>query len=157
VADEKMPNGRTKWSAMAKWREMAWWKGARLANTRTILSRAMYNELTECLAKKGIFSFFQKPEQLVVSLAFPHLPENNSFWVTHYQSVWYLCTWLPEMYRVPVNQDMCEVCAGILSSSKEAIYRVDDACIVKYQLDHLKPEEADILLAEIFKNQNTEQ
>jgi hypothetical protein len=110
----------------------------------------MYEPLIACLKTKGIGAFFQKPEQLVVSAHFPNFPSSNSFWVTRYRDDWYLSTWSPCVYRIPKEQNICEVCASILESSQEAIYQVDKDSILRFGLEELSEHRADSLMEQIF-------
>ena len=110
----------------------------------------MYDKLISCLERKRISAFFQNPSQLVVSAGIPNFPTVNSFWVTQVREQWYLSTWLPAVYRIPKEQNICELCAEVPQSSQTAIYRVEEHHVAKYGLERLSEEEADSLFANLL-------
>jgi hypothetical protein len=112
----------------------------------------MYDQLVKCLAGRGISTFFQKPNQLVVCSTIPNDPASNSFWVTQLEGSWYLSTWLPAVYRIPDEQDVCAVCAAVLLASPTAIYTVDDQSVEAFGLERLPDGPTEVLLRELAKN-----
>jgi len=111
----------------------------------------MYDDLIKCLESKGIVSFFQSPRQLVVSASFPNWPSYNSFWVTHWNEVWYISTWLPAVYRSPKGVDICQVCCDALRCSETQMYTLGLDCVSKHGLERLSEVESDLLLEELSR------
>ena len=106
----------------------------------------MYDDLIACLERKGITSFFQNPNHLVIAAEVPNFPSSNSFWVTIHRGHWHLGTWSPRVYRVPTDQDMCELCADVLRSSETAIYSVAQNLILRFKLEELREKEVDEIM-----------
>ena len=116
----------------------------------------MFQALRNCLAERGVSTFLQTPRQLVVSSSLPNLPTSNSFWVACHEGAWYLSTWLPAIYRIPPDQDVCEVCSGVLASSDRAVYTVAKEYVRKYELTRLSGKQTDALLMSLFRKPRKE-
>ena len=71
-----------------------------------------YKAVIDGLSAHSVQSYFQSPDQLVVSRqpgpAWPG--PGNSFWISHQQERWYLCTWAPVCYCVPEDIDVVSLC-----------------------------------------------
>jgi len=104
-----------------------------------------YNQLAECLDAKGIGSYYQGPDRFVVSGLNPALPTANCFWVARRGDEWYIGTWLPAIYQVPLGQDICRVCEIVFRSSGVAIYTIDEGLASQLQLRRLTDQEIDLL------------
>lgn len=104
-----------------------------------------YTELVQCLKAKGVNSYLQNAHQLVVSSQNPAMPNSNCFWVTITNERWYLGTWLPAIYQVPCDRDICSVCDLVLRSSSRAIYTVDATLVESLGLRRLDEQEAESL------------
>jgi hypothetical protein len=98
-------------------------------------------DLAQCLAEKGVGSYLQNPDQLVVANSNPALPSGNCLWVSQIESVWCIGTWLPCAYLLPKDQSVCEVCAAVFHSSKEAIYDIDPILVRRFRLRRLSDDE----------------
>ena len=111
-----------------------------------------YISLTKALATVGLTAQQSRPDQLIVSTQQgPVWPNTgNSFWLSLKQGFWYLSTWLPAVYRIPKEQNICELCAEVPQSSQTAIYRVEEHHVAKYGLERLSEEEADSLFANLL-------
>jgi predicted ABC-type ATPase len=104
----------------------AWFKRSVLDKIDPLsASRVAYDRLRKCLQDKGIGSYFQSFYQLVISDEYTAMPTSNSFWVTRKNNDWYLGTWLPTIYLVPKEQNLCLICERVLRSARTAIYTVD--------------------------------
>jgi hypothetical protein len=104
-----------------------------------------YHELAEGLRAKGIASHFQNSDQLVVANENPAMPGSNCFWVTNKNDKWYIGTWLPAVYRVPPEQNICHVCETVFRSSPTAIYRSERALAASLKLRRLALKEIEKL------------
>jgi len=111
----------------------------------------MYSELRAGLAERGITSFLQSPNQLVIAASFPNFPTQNTFWITNRGGVWHVGTFLPTIYQVPAAVDICVVCEEILKSSATAIYKVNDDLVQKHSLTRLSDEQREGLLSSMHK------
>src|SRR2546425_917097 len=106
---------------------------------------SVYLELEQYLETKGIGSYLQNADQLVVSDDNPAMPSSNSFWVTHKNDAWYIGTWLPALYQVPADQDICHVCEIVFRSSSKAIYTIENALSQRFKLRRLTDQETEKL------------
>ena len=102
---------------------------------------SIYSELQSNLRRKGIGSYLQNPDQLVVSNQNPAWPDSNCFWVTRRKKIWYVGTWSPAVYEVPLNVDISEVCDAVFHSSTRAIFTVEPALVDQWRLRRLTEEE----------------
>ena len=100
-----------------------------------------YNELASWLETKGIGSYLQSPDQMVISAENPAMPRSNCFWVTFRKGNWYVVTWSPAAYCVPVAQDIREVCESVFRSSEIAIYTVAPELVERFGLRRLTDNE----------------
>jgi len=98
-----------------------------------------YTALTEALAAVGLTGQRTRPDQLIVSAQKgPVWPNRgNSFWLSYNQGIWYLSTWLPACYRVPVNQDIVGVCLACVAIGTSAMYRVPPNIVARFQLQEI--------------------
>jgi hypothetical protein len=98
-----------------------------------------YNDLTEALAAAGLTAQRSRPDQLIVSAQQgPVLPNRgNSFWLSQNQGVWYLSTWLPACYRVPVKQDIVRLCVACTAVGTSAMYRVPPEIVARFELQEI--------------------
>jgi hypothetical protein len=71
-------------------------------------------EMGKVQEKLGLTGQMQNEEQLIVSSQVgPVYPDRgNSFWLSRRDGVWYLSTWLPAGYRVPLDQYVGAVCGS---------------------------------------------
>jgi hypothetical protein len=95
-----------------------------------------YLTLANALAKRKVATYFQSEDQLVVSLqSDPAWPDaGNSFWLSHQNDRWYLCTWMPFCYLVPAAADLVELCVEFVRRGDTAQAVVPDDLIRKYGL-----------------------
>jgi hypothetical protein len=107
-----------------------------------------YRTLVEGLRASSVSAYFQRPDQLVISRQHGAvLPsEGNSFWVSHQEGSWYLCTWAPICYRVPPGLDLVRLCVEFVDYGRAAQWRVPSLLLEKYRLVELTDEEAGQLL-----------
>jgi len=100
-----------------------------------------FAELAHCLHNKGIGSYLQNPDLLVVSNEYPAMPSSNCYWVRKWNDAWHIGTWLPAAYLVPNEQDICLICQTIFRSAPTAIYTVDTDLAAQLGLRRLTEEE----------------
>ena len=117
-----------------------------VAFSRRLGSKMTLDELNASLNESGIPAYFQNPNQLVIAEAVPPYPSVNSFWVTWFDGQWYLATWLPAIYRAPVDCDFQEIIVAVLKSSNTAIYVVTADLVKRYSLTRLTNNEVDIFM-----------
>ena len=98
-----------------------------------------YSALNEALAAVGLTGQRSRPDQLVVSAQpGPVSPSRvNSFWLSQNQGVWYLSTWLPACYRVPVNQDIVGLCSACMAMGTSAMDRVPPDIVSRFKLQEI--------------------
>jgi hypothetical protein len=98
-----------------------------------------YISLTAALAGVGLTGQLSRPDQLIVSAQQgPVLPNrDNSFWLSHNQGIWYLCTWLPACYRVPTNQDVATLCSACMAAGTAAKCRVPTEIVARFELQEI--------------------
>src|SRR5580765_182910 len=103
-----------------------------------------YENVIECLRRRSVKTYFQSPDQLVVSRQNgPVLPfDGNSFWISRQHGVWYLCTWAPNGYRVPPETDIVRVCEAFANFGTYAQPEVPAPMIERFGLSKLTGEEA---------------
>jgi hypothetical protein len=100
-----------------------------------------YRELEQFLHGKGIGSYFQNPDQFVISNANPAMPNSNSFWVTKKNGEWYLGTWLPAIYHVPAGANIGNVVEIVFRSSPTSMYTIGNETVGNLKLRRLSEEE----------------
>jgi hypothetical protein len=112
---------------------------AQLAVAHANLEVDPYNSLTEALAAAGLTAVRNRPDQLVVSAQQGSVWPNrgNSFWLSHNQGIWYLSTWLPACYRIPVDQNVVALCSACMAVGTSAMYRVPPDIIVRFELQEI--------------------
>src|SRR5215472_4882017 len=83
-----------------------------------------YIPLIEALGRVGLVAQRNLPDQLIVSAREGLVsPEGgNAFSLSYRAGLWYLSTWLPRHYRVPVNQDIFALCSACIHSRTWAMY-----------------------------------
>jgi hypothetical protein len=101
-----------------------------------------YDAVTKALAKLGLVGQMQGEDQLVVSSQEgPVWPNRgDSFWLSCKQGTWYLGTWLPAGYRVPVDQDLVALCSACMGGAS-AMYRVSPEVMQRFELQELTEKE----------------
>ena len=106
-----------------------------------------YDSMRAALAELGFASYMQNQSQLVVSSQEgPVWPNRgNSFWLSLQKGAWYLSTWLPASYRIPVGQDVLALCSTCMLASGTAMYRVPADIISRFGLQELDEAEFDSL------------
>jgi hypothetical protein len=104
-----------------------------------------YTELAEWLKRKGIGSYLQGPDQLVVSSENPAMPAGNCFWVRRKGGSWYIGTWLPAGYHVTDEQDIHTVCEAVFRSSATAMYKIEPALAGRLGVRRLSDDEMELL------------
>lgn len=102
-----------------------------------------YQQLAECLHVRGIESFLQNPEMLVVSGQNPAMPGSNSFWVTKRGEDWFIGTWLPAVYKVADEKRLCDICEAAFKSASSAIYSIEPDLAAKLNLSPLTDSEVE--------------
>ena len=105
----------------------------------------VYHELAQWLHDRGIGSYLQSEDQLVLSSQNPALPSSNCLWVQKKGDEWYIGTWLPAAYHVLKAQDLRQVCELVFRSSAQAMFTVDPALAQRLQLRRLGDEEMEEL------------
>jgi hypothetical protein len=107
-----------------------------------------YRPLVEGLRASAVAACFQGPDQLVVSRQDGAVrpSDGNSFWVSHREGIWYLCTWAPTCYRVPREADLVSLCAEFAERAGSAQSRVPPSLVQRYRLVQLSSEDAGSLL-----------
>jgi hypothetical protein len=105
----------------------------------------MYQELGKWLQDRGIGSYLQGDDQLILSAQNPAVPSSNCLWVQKKGDEWYIGTWLPAAYRIPKSQDVGYVCETVFRSSAQAIYTIDKAIADGLKLRRLSDEEMEDL------------
>lgn len=105
-----------------------------------------YDSMTKALVKVGLVCQMLNENQLIVSLQQgPVWPNRgNSFWVSRKQGDWYLSTWLPVGYRLPVDQDVVALCLACMGGDS-AMYRVPAEVIARFKLQELDEKEYECL------------
>jgi hypothetical protein len=98
-----------------------------------------YQPVIEALAQRGIEASFHSPGQLVISRQVgPIWPDSgNSFYITHVDGSWHLCTWVPICYRVPPSADIVSLCSDCMDVGSSAMPRVPDEIAARYGLQPL--------------------
>jgi hypothetical protein len=104
-----------------------------------------YVELADWLKTKGIGSYMQSADRLVVSNEKPARPGRNCFWVTSKGRQWFVGTFLPAGYHVPEAQEIGPLCETVFRSSPTAVYSLDPAIVTRYRLRTLTDAEAEAL------------
>lgn len=100
-----------------------------------------YLELEQSLLAKGIGSYLQNPDLLVVSNVNPAMPNSNCFWVTNKGGEWFLGTWLPAVYQIPTKKNLSEICEAVFNSAQKAIFEVNETLAAKLNLRRLAETE----------------
>ena len=110
----------------------------------------LYRALISALAERSINAYLQGPDQLVVSTqrgsALPFA--GNSFWVSRKGRRWYLCTWGPVCYEVPLQADLSSLCAEFVGHGCCAQTFVPEDLVQRYGLRQVDCDEFDRLFAD---------
>jgi hypothetical protein len=103
-----------------------------------------YQRLAAALSEDGIRCQFQTRNQLVVSRQVgPIWPDRgNSFWVTPLAGRWYLFTWGPVGYAVPVAGDIAALCRTCTAHGNRAMPQVPPPILEEFALVELSAGEA---------------
>ena len=109
------------------------------ASVRRDVQADPYISLTEALAAVGLTGQRSRPDQLIVSAQRGRVwpDRGTSFWLSHYQGVWYLCTWLPACYRVPTNQDVATLCSACMAAGTESMARIPPEIVARFELQEI--------------------
>ncbi len=103
----------------------------------------VHDPLLEELETRSLCAYFQNESQLVISRepgpAWPF--GNNSFWVCHEAGQWYLSTWAPCVYRVPVTANLADLCVDFANRGTRALAAVPDDLVAQYDLIELSANE----------------
>jgi hypothetical protein len=78
---------------------------------------------------------------MVISNQNPAMPDKNCFWVTLKHDHWFVGTFLPAVYQVADADDIGDICAAVLASSKTALYSLGEDLVARYKLRKLNDEE----------------
>lgn len=114
-----------------------------------------YTHIGKRLSERGINSFLQSPTQLIVALEWPQSPyQGNSFWLTHWEEVWYISTWTSRIYRVIQTENLEDICHDLLLSSPTAMYSIPDDILTRYALTELLDAEVEALFASQHNKEN---
>ena len=108
-----------------------------------------YPPLIAALEAAGMHTWFQGPQQLIISRQVPNWPTGgNSFWVTRHAGVWIVATFAPRYYAVPADCDVAALCFACLAASPERAMRELPADLVQHwgvrQMSHAEAEELDV-------------
>lgn len=108
-----------------------------------------YQPLVDALRALEVAAYFQGPDQLVVSRqSGAVMPSSgNSFWVTHQEGSWYVCTWRPTCYRFPSRADLAALCIEFVDFGESAQPRIPHRMVDKYHLIELSDEEVKSLFS----------
>ena len=106
-----------------------------------------YRPLIEGLRAASISAYFQGADQLVISRQDGGvLPwDGNSFWVSHREGSWYLCTWAPTCYRVPAEANLVRLLHEFTDCGLSAQAVVPSHLVESHHLVELADEEAEQL------------
>jgi hypothetical protein len=106
----------------------------------------IYRPVVDALHKRSIRTYFQTPDQLVVSRqsgpAYPFA--GNSF--SSQNGQWYVSTWVPVCYRVPKFADVAPLCAEFVDVGECAQAEIPTELVKQFELLRLSDAE----VAEIF-------
>ena len=69
----------------------------------------------------------------------------NSFRMSCVAGVWYLSTWNPICYRIPLHQDLVGLCESCMRCSTSAMYKVPPDLVARYELVELTDEDYELL------------
>ena len=106
-----------------------------------------FDPIQQALAKRGMCSYQQQPNQLVVSRQRgPVWPDRgNSFWICRIGGEWYVSTRFMHVCRVPAEQSIIEVCEAFVDVGTQAQYRMPDELIARLSLVEIDNDEFDRL------------
>jgi hypothetical protein len=99
------------------------------------------HKLGQELQTRGIGSYFQNPETLVVSSQNPALPSSICFWVANDSGTWFIGTYLPAIYEVPLDANIADVCDAVLNSSETAIYTINPELVKRFHLTRISDDQ----------------
>ncbi|EAQ79885.1 hypothetical protein [Blastopirellula marina] len=69
----------------------------------------------------------------------------NSFRISRRAGQWYLITWAPTVYLLPLDAALTEICLECLKADRNPISEVPAALVDRYQLQELPIEQYDEL------------
>jgi hypothetical protein len=106
-----------------------------------------YASLADALSSVGLTAQQMRPNQLVVSTQQgPVWPNRgNSFWLSYQGTIWYLSTWAPICYRIPIHQDIVALCSACMEVGDSAMGRVPDDLVSRFGLEQIDYREFDRL------------
>ena len=102
-----------------------------------------YIPLIEALAGVGLIGERDLPDELIVSArpgpVSPGPP--TRFLLSCREGVWYLSTWSPVHYRVPVKQDVVQLCSACMAAGASARDRVPAEIVTRFKLQEIDDRE----------------
>jgi hypothetical protein len=106
-----------------------------------------YRPLFAALEASGVHTWFQGPQQLIISHQFPNWPTGgNSFWVTRHAGAWIVVTFAPQYYAAPAGCDIAALCFACLAASPErAMWELPADLIQRWGLREMSHAEAEVL------------
>jgi len=98
-----------------------------------------YEQLASALATIGLTGQMMRPDQLVVSTQEgPVWPNRgNSFWMSRVDGVWYMSTWGPICYRIPLNDQLISLCSACMLTGTSAMWRVPEEIVARFGLQEI--------------------
>src|SRR4051794_30088631 len=108
----------------------------------------IYRPVVDALHKRSMRTYFQTPDQLVVSgQSGPAYPfAGNSFWISSRNGQWNISTWVPVCYRVPKLADVAPLCAEFVEVGECAQAEIPTELVKRFELLRLSDAE----VTEIF-------
>ncbi len=101
-------------------------------------------EIQSALRERGLCSYMQNGEQIVVSRqrgpAWPN--RGNSFWIGRFGGEWFVVTWMPAAYRVPAEVSVVDVATAFVAVGDEAQHRIPADLVNRFGLTELGPDES---------------
>jgi hypothetical protein len=98
-----------------------------------------FDDVINALHARGISAYFSAPWSVVVSKQKgPPWPDaGNSFSICKVAGRWYVCTWAPNYYLVPVESSVLEVSAAFVDVGTRAQFVMEDDLMKKFSLQHI--------------------
>lgn len=108
------------------------------------------NTITDSLRSVGISCDERGTGRFIISSQTgPIFPNGgNSFWLLFKDGAWYLSTWLPVSYRIPVTQDVIALCSACMKAVSSAMYFVPDEISERFGLEMIPDEDLELLFPE---------
>jgi len=106
-----------------------------------------YARIAMALAREGVATDFRGDDQLIVGLSLPPDPAVNRFWLTFRRPHWYIVTWAPRAYRVPIDVEIPVLSVACLRSSQTAMAEIPAEVVRRFTLEEIDENGLGSLLA----------